>query len=154
MAAATIPVLEFEGEAVTLILRSGRSLGQTTDGMSEVASLPVGFRALRLRTARIKLLSFRHFGGAAMAGVAVHPAEELCRYFGLAPRCYREFRLFANGELRLKMELGQLPGRADGRDTYSCCGLQAMAAAIQQFAVGHGLVVSVSDDETHLLVTR
>ena len=89
-----------------------------------------------------------------MAGVAVHPAEELCRYFDLAPRCHREFRLFANSDLRFNMERGQLPVRAHGRDTCSCCGLHAMAAAMQQFADGHGLAVSVSDDETHLLVTR
>jgi len=91
-------------------------------------------------------------------GVAVQPAEELtcllCRFFGLAPWCYQEFRLFVDGDLSIAMGLQQLSGEAhESSESTRFYSLKAAATAMERFA-DFGLTVSVSDDKTHVLVTR
>jgi len=159
LAAVTVPVLELEGRGVALYFCSGRARDQNAGEVPEVADLPGGFHALWLRTARIALRSAEHLTSAAVAGVAAQPTEELCRllcrFFGVAPRCYQEFRLFADGDLSISMSLHHLSGEADeSSESTRFHSLKAAATAMERLADGFGLTVSVSNDQTHVLVTR
>jgi len=103
LAAVTIPVLELEGGTIALTSLASGTHGHDAGDLPEAAGLPSGFSALWLRTDCIKPPSAGHPDGAAVA-FAVQPAERLCRFLGLAPRCYQEFRLFTYWDLSVGTE--------------------------------------------------
>ena len=79
-------------------------------------------------------------------------AEELCRFFGLAPDCYEEFRLLTNpGQPMLELTAAYLLARSDTRNMidYPGVDLEELAADMQWYASAHGLSVSLSNDETY-----
>jgi len=89
----------------------------------------------------------------------------LCRMLGAAPECYREFRLYTTGHA--SHEIGdmvrdaaliiqaQSQSFADENVALRMFdSLQAVSAAMGLTAGAHGLTVSVSDDGTHVLLTR
>ena len=104
----------------------------------------------------------RRSGGAVRTSLAqaqnVDPAEELCRFLGLAPECYEEFHLFATGEPpevpMLSVEAWWEVGQNMGTEEEPYDSLQALATDMQQFAERHKLAVSLSDDEVYLRVVR
>ena len=156
LGAVTIPVLELQGDNIIALtsLASGAH-GHNAGDLPEAAGLPGGFSALWLRTDCIKPPSAGHpVDGAAVAGVAVQPAEDLCRFLGLAPRCYQEFRLFTFWHLSVGTERKEWLPNGNYSASHTIDSLRAVAAAMQQAADAHKLVVSVSDDEAHVLVTR
>jgi len=162
LAAVTIPVLELtSGDIYLSHVGGSRAQADHAGNLTLAADLPAGFRALWLRTACVTIPSAGHAAGIAEADVNV--PEEFCRFLSLAPQSFQEIRLLAHDEYGpAGVECQYLPRRGEGHgcDTYNTAGmrqhegLQAKAAALQQFTNRYGLAVSVSDDETHLLVTR
>ena len=138
---------------------------------ADIAALPLSFRALWLRTDRMYIFAERS-GGPVLESKAkvpdVDPAQELCRFLGLASRCYEEFRLFAgreHSEVTIMAEYDLVDG-ADGHandsdvsDTFRSArvrysSLQVLASAMQQSADDHDLAVSMSIDATYVHVVR
>ena len=135
---------------------------------AEAADLPPGFRELWLRTG---VLGLGNAGCEPRLGQHVTyvsdtwittvydpgVAEELCRFLSSAPDSYREFRLYGGSESpALSVQAQSLPHPTElmKTSTESFDSLEAAAAAMQHFAPAHGLAVSVSDDQTHLLIVR
>jgi len=168
LAEVNIPLLAVQTDAIDLEFRSKYYMKVDTDDKSEAADfglrvvsadLPIGFRVLGLRTARIRVTNAVHLTSKEPAGIDV--AQELCYFLSLAPRCYRQFRLFdcldhpahyvidATREWRPRPMGPPLQCVAHSFDT-----LPAVAAAMQRYADAHRLAVSVSLDQTHLLVVR
>ena len=140
---------------------------------TEAANLPLGFRVLELHTGWIIVGSAGYLGGddGSDPGEETSPrsgvyqlhmhspavAKLLCRYFSLAPACYREFWLYGDGNTpAFGVEAKWLPHpdmhTVSGIESFDS--LEAAAAAMQQYAADHDLAVSVSGDQTHLHVVR
>ncbi len=155
LATVTLPVLELQAEDIMLsYLYDDDPSFCYASAPSCSADLPVGFRALWLRTGRISLASAEHRGGGEMTDV--DEVEELCRFMGLAPACYEEFRFVTYYGISI-----DVTWLSESHDDIECATggfatVQAGAKAMQRFADDHGLVVSVrmSDDQPYLLVTR
>jgi len=84
-------------------------------------------------------------------------AEELCRFFGLAPDCYEEFWLFTNpGQPMLDITMVYMLAHHNTLNNIDWPGvdLEDLAAAMQWYASAHGLDVSMSSDVTYLHVVR
>ena len=161
VAAVTLPVLELQGDRITLSYLSDDSAGDRyASAPAYSADLPTGFRALWLRTERISLTSAGHPGGAEVT--EVDATEELCRFMGLAPPCYKEFRFYSYFGLGIDAEWLPLPEDAMECSSGGFASLQAGAKAVQRFGDAHGLVPSVpeidgnvdDDQQPYLLVKR
>ena len=155
MAAVDLPALH--GDVISFChLSGGETDNRYASAPANSADLPIGFRSLWLQTGCISLGSAGHSGGAAVTGVDV--AEELCRFLGLAPQCYKEFRVSADAwhmwGISIYAEWLPLPDEAMACSSGSFDGLLAMAAAMQQFVSAHGLAVSVPGNLSYLLVVR
>ncbi len=155
LATVTLPVLELQAEAIALSYLYDDDPGFCyASAPARSADLPLSFRALWLRTGRISLVSDGHPGGGEVT--EVDEVKELCRFMGLAPTCYEEFRVFTYYGIRIEVQW-----LSESQDDMECATggfatVQAGAEAMQRFADDHGLVVSVrmSDDQPYLLVTR
>ena len=157
LAAATLPVLEMQAEAIALCYLSDDDPDDRyASAPARSADLPLSFRALWLRTERIALASAGHSGGGEVT--EVDEVEELCRFMGLAPACYKEFRFYTYFGISIDAEWLSLPEEAMECGTGGFASVQAGAKAMQRFANDHGLVVSVSaralDGQPSLLVKR
>ena len=146
-------MLELQAEAVTLSYLSDDDPGyRYASAPAHSADLPLSFRALWLRTGQISLASAGHPGGDEVT--EVDEVEELCRFMGLAPACYEEFRFYTHYGIGIDVEWLPLPEEAMECSSGGFGSLQAGAKAMQRVSTAHGLAVSVSDDETHLIVVR
>lgn len=161
LAAANVPVLALRAPRIECgYLNSDvrRQMGLTAEP-KDICALPVSFRILQLHTARLTVDVAQCSGGAVLKSRAevqnVVPVEELCRFLGLAPRCYKEFQLYAGGEdPMLSIEAWWFVGEGMGTKKKKYNSLQALASVMQQFAGHHKLAVSQSDDAMYLRVIR
>ena len=158
LATVTLPVLELQADGITLSYISDDDPGyRYANAPARSADLPLSFRALWLRTGRIALASAGHPGGEEVT--EVDEVEELCRFMGLAPPCYEEFRFYTYFGISIDAEWLPLPEEAMECSSGGFASVQAGAKAMQRFADDHGLVVSVGtsdhdDDQPYLLVKR
>ncbi len=104
-------MLELQAEAIALCYLSDDDPGDRyANAPARSADLPLSFRALWLRTDRIALASAGRPGGREVT--EVDEIEELCRYMGLAPACYEEFRFYTYYGISIDAEWLSLPEEA------------------------------------------
>ena len=161
LSAVIIPVLELRGDVVTLrAIGAVDADGHDANTPAEAADLPTGFRELWLRASSIDVQISGHAGSAPVSGIDI--AEELCRFLALAPQSYRAFRLYEYRHeyyYTITVSVPWISLSLSGSNGVSRCAgrfdsLQDMATAMQRFADGHSLAVSLSDDQTYVLLMR
>ena len=161
LSAVTIPVLELHGSGVVLkYLSADDADGRDANAPAEVADLPTGFRELWLRAKEVHVARTERAGGAPVSGVDI--ADELCRYMAFSPNSYRVFRLYEHKIEESYFTAAYAPymtlSQKGSNGLCSCAGrfdsMRDVATAMQRFEATHGLTVSMSDDQTYVLIVR
>ena len=149
----TIPVLELQGDGVLLLFDGSSTI---KGDRANCCCLPPGFASLRLCTGGV---DFHTTGtpNVVWRPTQTPPEEEMCRFFEVAPQCYREFTICTpTGEPPMAAPAVGLQSH-DGPEycrRVAFSGLEALADAMRRSSAAGIFDISVLHDQQCVRVTR
>jgi len=151
-APVTIPVLELRASNLLLLFAGSPGSHDHDDS----CLLPTGFGSLQI-VAECISLAREASQDVVWCLEDTSPAEELCRFFKVAPQCYAEIKIYApaGGLPMAAPAIGLQSFRGPQHSTeVAFVSLEALAEVMEQTSTAGTLALSVLHDQQCLRITR